>query len=206
MISVFSFIQVFAQKEDLAVFGGVNFQKNAAENFIGGELSARYYVDNQLSLGIQSIYSSKKFNDGFIYLTDKTILNNLTLNTLVQYDVLKNDKFMAGVYLGNGIRFKTLRNLNDAETYEYYDEYGYPYYMDVPKKLNRDVFYVLTPGLDLSFKVAELGKLEKVGLYLTSRSGYQFTFGQDQLTNKNISRNLIWSIGLTVKATTKAVE
>lgn len=203
IMTVFSFAQVFSQKEDLAVFGGVNIQKQAAGNFTGGELSARYYVANKLSLGVQSTYASKKFDDGFIYLTDRTILNNFTFSGLVQYDVIANDKFIFGAFLGNGIRLKTLRNLNDPRTYEYYDEFGFPYYIDLPKKLNRDLFYVLTPGLDLSFRVGEVGKTEKVGLYITSKGGYQFNFGEDQLTNKNNSRNLVWSIGVTFKATTK---
>ena len=203
---IFSSVLSFAQKEDLAFFAGLNFQKEASENFVGGEISARFYVDNKFSVGLQTIFASKKFNDGFDYLTDRTILNNITLNSLIQYDLLSNDKFFVGLYLGNGIRFKTLRNLNDVDIYENYDEFGNVDYTEVPKKLNRDLFYVVTPGIDVSFKIAELGKMEKVGLYFTSKSGYQFSFGQDDLFKRNNSKNMVFSIGLTLKGNTKSLE
>ena len=197
----------YSQKEDLAFFGGVNLQEVASKSQIGADLTGRYYLEDRLSLGLQLLYQSKRYNDGFGYLTDRTVLNNTTINTIVQYDFLKNDHFVAAAFVGNGINLIGLRNLNEVRIDQYFDEEALLYYDVVtPRILEKNVFYVLTPGIDLSLRIATVSKSEKIGLYLTTRGGYQFSFGENTITGSNNSPTFIASLGITLKGTSKKLD
>lgn len=115
------------------------------------------------------------------------------------------DKFILGLFLGNGAKFVNLKNLSDTYFKEYYDDYGMPYYVETPKNLNRDTFYVITPGADFSIKLATVDAEDHVALYLTGKAGYQFSFGNDYYLQKTSNpHTFTGSIGLTIKGSTKS--
>ena len=200
-------VSFYSQKEDLAFFGGVNFQEVASKNQVSADLTGRYYVEDRLSIGLQFLYQSKKYSEGFGYFTDRTILNNMTVNTIVQYDFFKSDQLVVGAFIGNGINLIELRNLNEVRVEQYFDPQTYLYY-DVltPRILEKSAIYVFTPGVDVSLKLATLGKSEKIGLYITARGGYQFGFGENTFTGSNFSNNITGSFGITFKGTTQKVN
>ncbi len=196
----------FGQKEDLAMFIGANYQKVSSKDQVGLDFTARYYLTDQFSLGGQFLVSSQKYWDHFGYFTDHTQLNNFAVNVVTQYDIVNSDKVMAGFFVGNGVKFTSLKNLNDTYFEEHYDEYGYPYYVETAKTLNRDTFYVLTPGVDLSVKLATIDKEDNVGLYLTAKAGYQLAFGNDDLQRISNPHTFTGSFGLTFKGSTKSID
>lgn len=76
-------IGFYAQKEDSAFFGGANFQEVDSKSIISADLTGRYYVQDRLSIGLQFLYNTKRFEEGFGYFTDRTVLTNMTINTIV---------------------------------------------------------------------------------------------------------------------------
>lgn len=200
-------IGFYAQKEDLAFFGGVNFQEVHSKSKISADLTGRYYVQDRLSIGLQFLYNTKRYEEGFGYFTDRTVLNNMTINTIVQYDFLKNDQFIVAAFVGNGVNLVELRNLNEVRVEQYFDPETYLYYDVVtPRILEKNAIYVFTPGVDVSLKLATLGKSEKIGLFVTARAGYQFNFGENTFTGSNFSNNLTGSFGITFKGTSQKVN
>src|SRR5690554_2773825 len=174
-------MMIFAQSNNqFAVFGGVNYQPVLKGNTIAGDLTGRYYVGEKLSLGLGFDYTFKKYNQGFDYPTDKTLMHNVTLNSVVQYDFLNSEKLTVGVFLANGASIVTLRDRNDTKTTETTQEIDGIWQttiVEVPKRLGRDAFYILTPGIDFSCKVVTLDQEFNTHLYITSRIGYQMAFG-----------------------------
>ena len=197
----------YAQKEDLAFFGGANFQEVDSKSKISADLTGRYYLQNRLSIGLQFLYNTKRYEEGFGYFTDRTVLTNMTINTIVQYDFLKNDQFIVAAFVGNGVNLVELRNLNEVRIEQYFDPETYLYYDVVtPRILEKNAIYVFTPGVDVSLKLATLGKSEKIGMYVTARAGYQFSFGENTFTGSNFSNNITGSFGITFKGTSQKVN
>lgn len=194
---------IFAQSsKELAIFGGANYQPILKGHQFGGDLTGRYYVSEKLSLGLGFAYSTKKYREGFGYETDRTLTHNVLLNSVVQYDFLSNENFSVGAYFLNGVSLVTLRNLNDTKTRTVNEEIDGIWYwreVEVPKRLNRDAFYVMTPGIDFSVKVANLDPEFDTKMYITSRIGYQMAFGnQDFATAKNYT-DFVFSLGITIR-------
>lgn len=197
---------VVAQKEDIAAFIGGNFQQVSSKKLFGGQIGVRYYFTDNFSFGGEFNFASQKYRENFNYFTDRTQLQSFTFNLASQYDIFKDKNFTAGIFVNNGVKSVTLRNLNDTYWETHYDEDGYPYYVETPKKLNNDVFYVLTPGVDLSVKLATVDEVDNVGLYLTGRAGYEMGFGKDFLQRSSNPQHVIASVGITLKGSTKSRE
>lgn len=203
-LTVLFSMTIFAQSgNEFAVFGGGNYQPVLKAHQFGLDFTGRYYVSENLSLGLGFAYSSKKYRDGFGYETDRTLTHNVLLNSVVQYDFLNNENISVGAYLLNGVSIITLRDSNDTKTREVTEEIDGIWYtreVEVPKRLNRDAFYVITPGLDFSVKVANLDPEFDTKMYITSRIGYQMAFGnQDFATAKNYT-DFVFSLGITIRA------
>ena len=194
---------IFAQSDNqLAVFGGVNYQPILKGNTIAGDITARYYVGEKLSLGLEVGYTFRKYNQGFGFLTDRTLMHNVTLNSVVQYDFLHNEKLTVGAFLANGVSMVTLRDRNDTRTTETTQEINGIWQttiVEVPKRLGRDAFYILTPGIDFSYKVATLDEEFNTNLYITSRVGYQMAFGSGDFAKPKSFTDFILMLGVTIK-------
>lgn len=194
---------IFAQSNNqLAVFGGMNYQPILKGNAIAGDLTARYYVGEKLSLGVGFDYTFKKYNQGFGYLTDRTLMHNVTLNSIVQYDFLHSEKLTVGAFVANGASIVTLRDRNETrttETTQEIDGIWQTTIVEVPKRLGRDAFYILTPGIDFSYKVASLDEEFNVNLYITSRVGYQMAFGSGDFAKPKNFTDFVLMLGVTVK-------
>lgn len=194
---------IFAQSDNqLAVFGGVNYQPILKGNTIAGDITARYYVGEKLSLGLEVGYTFRKYNQGFGFLTDRTLMHNVTLNSVVQYDFLHNEKLTVGAFLANGVSMVTLRDRNDTRTTETTQEINGIWQttvVEVPKRLGRDAFYILTPGIDFSYKVASLDEEFNTNLYITSRVGYQMAFGSGDFSKAKSFTDFVLMLGVTIK-------
>lgn len=191
---------IFAQSNNqLAIFGGTDYQPALKGHHIGFDLMGRYYLDEKLSLGLGFAYTSNNYREGFGYETDRTLMYNVLLNSVAQYDFFKNESFFAGVFLANGVSIVTLRDRNDTKTREYIDETWQTTEIEVPKRLGRDAFYILTPGIDFSCKVATLDEEFKTHLYITSRIGYQKAFGDGDFGKPENFSGFLFLLGVMIR-------
>jgi len=197
-VSAFAFSQ--NGKNDLGVFAGVTLQPVFNQQLVSASLSGRYYVTDAFSVGGQLLYTNKKTTFGYGYNTDRTWLHVFTFNVPLQYDVVANKKMNIGIGFSNGILLTTLRNRNEVKEYEYYDsDTGITTVMQVPVRLNRDAYYVLTPNLDFSYKLLRMD--EDSSMYLTGNAGYQMAFGGGDFTKMRDFTNYVVSLGITFKGT-----
>lgn len=202
LVFLFSVATFSQSNNQLAVFGGANYQPVLKGNHFGLDLLARYYLDENISLGLEFAYTSKKYNQGFGYETDRTIMHNVVLNSVAQYDFMKSKRFVAGAFVSNGVSIITLRDRNDTRLREITEEIGGIWYtreVEVPKRLGRDSFYILTPGIDLSYRVATLDEEFNTYLYITSRIGYQVAFGSGDFAKPKNFTDFVLSLGVTIK-------
>lgn len=196
-------VVVFSQSNNqFAVSGGANYQPVLKGYHIGLDLTGHYYLDERFSLGFEFAYTSKKYSEGFGYETDRTIMYNIILNSVVQYDFLKSEKFFTGAFLTNGVSLVTLKDLNDTRTREVTQEIDgvlQTLEIEVPERLGRDSFYILSSGINFSYKVATLEEEFNTNLYITSRIGYQMAFGNGNLAQSKNFTDFVLSLGVTIK-------
>ncbi len=193
-------MQTFAQTEDLAVFLGGNFQKIETHKNLGADLTVRYYFTDKLSFGGQLLYASKNYRE------DRLSLESFRFNVVTQYDVFQRDNMYAGFFLNNGVKYSALRNLDDVYLEENNDEYGMPYFVETARLLNKDFFYILTPGAEASVRIATISKEDNAGVYITLKAGYEFGFGRDHALRLSNPHGFIGSVGITFKGSTKSEE
>ncbi len=198
--SLLSSFFLFAQtgKGDVAFSAGIAQQPVFNRHELSGRLAVRYYLTERLSLGTQMLYRSKKYSEGFGYRTNRTLLHVFTVGIPLQYDLVNNDKMILGLGAAQGVLFSTLRNRNDVTEEEYYDsDTGYTSVYLVPKKLNRDAFYVMTPYLDFSYKIVRIDK--SATMYAHANMGYQIAFGEGDFSRARDFTNYVVSLGITIK-------
>ena len=202
IVMLFSVIAFTQSDKQLAVFAGASYQPILIENQIGASLNARYYIQEKLSAGVDFMYTSEKYSQGFGFDTDRTLMYNLNINSLLQYDVVKNEKFSAGIYVLSGISIVTLRNMNDTKTEEVQTEVDgvwYTYEVEVPRRLDRTTYFIITPGIDASYKLATLDSEFNTNLYLTARLGYQKALGKNAFSKPENFTDAVFSLGVTIK-------
>lgn len=193
-----SFLFAQAGKGDMAFSAGVTQQPVFNRHELSGQLAARYYLTDRLSAGTQMGYRNKKYSKGFGYPTNRTLLHVFTVGIPLQYDIVNSDKMILGLGAVQSVLFGTLRNRNDVTEEEYYDpDTGYTSVYLVPKRLNRDAYYVVTPYLDFSYKIIRID--ESATLYANANMGYQLAFGKGDFSNARDFTNYVVSLGITIK-------
>lgn len=191
----------FAQKDKIAFYGGVEWQPAIRQYQPAIQLNGRGYVNNRISLGAAMSYTGEKHSENFGYFANRTWSNHLIINFLVQNDVISSDKFFFSTYLSTGFYFLGLVNPDDRTTETSYSEVDGIWLenqYEVPRRLNRDLFYNIQGGVDFSVKLGSFTK-EEVGIYLTTRAGYQFVFGNGDVANGSQFSKPVISVGVTLK-------
>ena len=191
----------FAQKDKIAFYGGIEWQPAIRKYQPAVHLNVRGYVNDRISLGAALSYTSEKHAENFGYLADRTRSNHATLNFLVQNDVINNDKVFFSTYLSTGLYFLSLVNPDETSTQTQYNEIDGMWIVnqyEVPRKLNRDLFYNIQGGVDFSVKIGSMTK-ENISVYLTTRAGYQFVLGNGDVANGNQFTKPVVSLGVTFK-------
>lgn len=191
-----------AQSGSFAVFGGVIRQPSLSGNRMGVDFGGRYYLTDNFSVGLQGSHAFKKYNEGFGYDTDRTKIDYTAINALVQFDSRVSRKFVIAPYVSTGANLSNLYDMNDIRIRETWREIfnGFYYYEEeeIPETLDRDVFYLLSPGVDFSYHLTTFDH-SRANLYLTSRVGYRLAFGKgDFLTPRNIT-GAVFSLCIMIK-------
>ncbi|SEI00388.1 hypothetical protein SAMN02927937_02672 [Paenimyroides aquimaris] len=207
LFTAFLFTQLsFSQSQpnDLAATIGVTTIPNFGNQGIGFDLSARYYFTDAFSLGGNFYAASPRFNHGFGYDTDRTLINMYAISVPLQYDVINTQKFTMGFGFSNGVLINVLRNRNETTEEDFWDtDTGIGTSWNVPKKIKTDVYYLLTPYAEASYKLLTLDKEDFTSMYITAKAGYQNAFGNGFYSKPNDFRNYIVSLGITIKGTTE---
>lgn len=196
-----SFQLFFAQKEKIAFFAGAELQPTIYKYQPAAHINVRSYLNDRISLGGALSFTSKKYNENFGYLADRTRSNHIILNVLVQNDFVNTDKIVLSTYLSTGMYFFSLVNPDEKTTEISHNEVDGVWYeneYEVPKKLSRSIFYNMQGGLDFSVKLATISE-DSVGIYLTSRAAYQFVFGKGDFISGNQFTKPVFSLGVTFK-------
>lgn len=200
IFATFSFAQ--SSQNDLAVtFGGLTIPAFNKQR-IGFDATARYYVTDRFSVGGAFYIASPKYNHGFGYDTDRTLINMYGIAVPLQYDVLNTDKVTLGFGFANGILLNVLRNRNDTREVEHYDpDTDTTSSVQVPKRLKTDGYYTLTPYAEASVKLVQLDKAADTALFFTGKVGYQNAFGKGSFSKPQNFSNYVVSLGFTIKGT-----
>lgn len=192
---------LFAQRDKVAFYFGAELQPTIYKYQPAAHINVRSYLNNRVSLGGTFSYTTKKYNENFGYAADRTRSNHIILNFLAQNDFINTEKVVFSTYLSTGLYFFSLVNPDEKTTEITHNEVDGVWYeneYEVPKKLSRSIFYNMQGGLDFSVKLASMTEQE-VGIYLTSRVGYQFVFGNGDFINGNQFTKPVFSVGVTFK-------
>lgn len=190
---------LFAQKDHLAFFAGAELQPVINGYRPAFQMNGRFYVNDRISLGGLLAYTQQNHSDNFGYLADRTRSYHTTVNIIAQNDLIRKENFSLSAYISTGMYFLNLVNPDEMYTETSYNHIQGVWFVnqyEVPRKLSRDLFYNIQPGLDFSYKVGTITK-EKVGIYITSRVGYQFVLGNGDITNGTQLTKPVVSLGVT---------
>lgn len=191
----------FAQKEKVAFYFGAELQPTIYKYQPAVNINGRSYINDRVSLGGTLSFTSKKYAENFGYPADRTRSNHIILNFMAQNDFINTEKVVLSTYLSTGLYFFSLVNPDEKTTETAYNDVDGIWIeseYDVPKKLSRSIFYNVQGGLDFSVKLATITE-EEIGIYLTSRAGYQFVFGNGNFINGNQFTKPVFSLGVTFK-------
>lgn len=192
---------LFAQQDKIAVYLGSEFQPAIYTYQPAANIHVRTYLNNRISLGGALSFTTKKHSENFGYDADRTRSNHILLNVLAQNDFINTEKVVFSTYISTGVYFLRLVNPDEKTTETTYTEIDGEMVeteYEVPKKLSRDLFYNMQGGLDFSVKLASITE-DSVGIFLTSRVGYQFVFGKGDFVNGNQFTKPIFALGITIK-------
>ena len=203
LLSTLLFAQItFAQSQqnDLAVTIGATTMPAFNKNKIGLDLTGRYYFTDAFSGGLSLNIVSPKYNHGFGFDTDRTLINMYSFSIPLQYDVVNTEKLTLSFGFSNGILLNILRNRNESnEVINYDPDTGIGYTTQVPRKLKTDSYYTLTPYADVSYRLMAIDIEETAFMFLTSKVGYRNVFGNGSFSKPSDFSNYIVSLGITFK-------
>ncbi len=203
LLSTLLFAQItFAQSQqnDLAVTIGATTMPAFNKNKIGLDLTGRYYFTDAFSGGLSLNIVSPKYNHGFGFDTDRTLINMYSFSIPLQYDVVNTEKLTLSFGFSNGILLNILRNRNESnEVINYDPDTGIGYTTQVPRKLKTDSYYTLTPYADVSYRLMAMDIEETAFMFLTSKVGYRNVFGNGSFSKPSDFSNYVVSLGITFK-------
>lgn len=192
------------ETDDLAITLGVSAMPLFNDHNDAFDMSVRYYLTDQFSIGGNFYTSSPKFTHGFGFATDRTLINMYAISVPLQYEVINANKFSLGFGFSNGVLINVLRDRNQTTPQDYWDsDTGIGTSWDVPLKLGTNTFYVVTPYAEASYKLLSLDRSEDLSLFLTGKAGYQNVLGSGSFSKAKDFTDYIISIGITIKGTTK---
>lgn len=193
-----------SQQNDLAVTLGATTMPNFDRQSIGFDLSARYYFTDAFSAGGNFFVASSKFNQGFGYDTDRTLINMYGISIPLQYDIVNKEKFALGLGFSSGFLINVLRNRNETTEENYRDsDTGIGTTWNVPVKLKTNTYFAMTPFAEMSYKTLTLDEDDGTALFVTAKLGYQNIFGNGSYSKAKDFSDYIISLGVTIKGPTE---
>lgn len=212
MKGIFLFITAFftvwvasaqSAQGDLAATLGVTTVPNFNNQSTGFDMSVRYYFTDNFSAGGSFYFSKSKFNHGFGYDTDRTLINKYSITIPFQYDLVQMENLSVGLGFSTGVLVNELRNRRETTEEEYWDDSsGIGMTWRVPAFLKNNTFFTATPFAEASYKILSIDTADPTFLYVTAKIGYQNVFGNGSFSKASDFSDTIFSFGLTIKGPT----
>jgi hypothetical protein len=162
-----------------------------SKNLYGGNIDFKYYPYKKIATGLCFSMTEKKIGDTFSYSIGQPLLDYYEIGWINQYDVVQKDKIRIGINLNNGIAISRLGDNSEKE--KYWTKYGYRY---GAKEVTTNYFYLLQPGLDISFRL--FSKNHYPDFYLTTKAKYRFVFGDSKYGQLSDFSNYYFGLGLSI--------
>ncbi|MEO0037190.1 MAG: hypothetical protein RIQ59_401 [Bacteroidota bacterium] len=160
------------------------------KNFYGANIDFKYYVYKRFATGFSYSMTQHKVEETFNFSIGQPIINYYEFGWINQYDILQNKKFRIGLNLSNGL---VISRLGDNDNLERYYVKGWHYR---PIEVATNYFYLLQPGLDISFKL--FSSKHYPDFYLTTKAKYRFVFGDSKYGQVNDFSNSYFGIGFSI--------
>ncbi|GAA4341086.1 hypothetical protein GCM10023184_39240 [Flaviaesturariibacter amylovorans] len=157
----------------------------------GGGLEFKFYPRLRWATGLTLSGSGKAVSDTFGFSIKEPRLQYLEAGWINQYDLWQNKYFRLGINLTNGFAMATLRD--NSQTQKVRSRYGE---REVPKRIATNYFYLLQPGLDLSYKV--LSNRHNPDFFVNMKARYSKGFGRVRFGEHSAPSTYWFGVGLSL--------
>lgn len=157
----------------------------------GGGMEIKYYPQRKWATGLSISIAGKNITDTFGFSIAKPLINYFEIGWLNQYEILQTQAFRVGVNLTNGFAVANLRDRTQLE--KRHTRYGD---QNVPKKIAANYYYLLQPGMDLSYKL--IPNNHDPGFFINAKARYSLGFGKKGFGGENVFTGYRFSIGLSL--------
>lgn len=161
------------------------------KNMWGGGIDVKYFPVKKWATGISFVAVGGKTSDTFSFSIKNPTVTYLEFGWLNQYDFISKDKIRANINLLNGLAYVELRDNGDKVRTP--TRYGYK---NVAKLLATNYYYLLEPGLDVSFKL--FSNKHDPDFYLTGKIKYRQVFGNSKFASESMFSGTFAGIGLSL--------
>lgn len=193
-----SFFSVSAQQNDssdplpeqLAVDLMFSHSPILNRNFFGFAADGKYYVEQKWGTGFSFAISSKKVSSDYSFDVGEPDVSYISIGWLNQLDVVQEESVRVGFNLNNGVAIVNLRDRSETETV--LGEFGPD---EVPVSKATNVFYIIEPGITLSFRLIKTKNTPDV--FLTTQAKYRKAFGSADFGKTQDFSNYFIGVGIS---------
>ena len=157
------------------------------KNLWGGGIEVKYFPLKKWATGLSLVAVAGRPTDTFSLSIKKPIVAYLEFGWVNQYDFINKGKIRANINLVNGLALAELRDNGEKIRNGNKKE---------AKLLARNYYYLLEPGLDISFKI--ISNKHNPAFYLTSKVKYRQVFGNSKFASENMFSGPLAGIGLSL--------
>jgi hypothetical protein len=162
-----------------------------SRNVYGFNFDMKYYPVKRWATGLTASIATKKTDNSYQYTIGKPIISYDEFGWINQYDLVHKDQFRLNVNLNNGMAIAKLGD--NADKVLQWTRYGN---VEVPKKIATNYFYLLQPGLDISFRV--YNHRHDPDIYLTAKAKYRYVFGDSKYGQLSDFSNYYVGFGISL--------
>ena len=162
------------------------------QNFWGFNVDAKFYCLNKhLMTGLYVNLFEKLINDTFQYSIKKPIMDFYEFGWINQYYLIQKKNFRLNLNLSNWIAYSRLGDNSEKEK-----RFNGLLHLKTPKEISTNYYYLLEPGLDISYKTLKINKI--LDLYITAKAKYRFLFGKSKYSSTDQFSNYYIAIGISL--------
>jgi hypothetical protein len=157
----------------------------------GGGIEIKAYLQRKWATGFTLSGSGKSTSDSFGFPIRKPVFHYYEAGWINQFDLIQQKNFRLGINLTNGLAITDLRD--KAEKEKVRTRYGY---RDAPKKISASYYYLLQPGLDLSYKI--ISNRHYPDFFFTGKMRYSAGFGKTNFGDHQNFSATWFAVGLSL--------
>lgn len=156
-----------------------------------GGISIKHYPVKKFAGGLYLTFSQSLLKDTFGFSIGQPVVATREIGLLGQFDFIQQNTIRAGITLINGIWLMDLRDKSIRQRVE--TRHGTRY---VSKEVATNVFYVVQPGLDLSYRL--ISNHHNPDFFLSGKMNYRFAVGNADFGSVSHAGGWEFGIGLSM--------